>query len=74
MTQPEVSRWAAFTSDPDGGNPAGVVMNAGGLTEGQMLGIAQEVGFSETAFIRSWDPPSARFSTVSALTPMRSGR
>lgn len=41
----------SFTSDPSGGNPAGVVMNADNLTVPQMKEIASKVGFSETAFV-----------------------
>ncbi len=41
----------AFSSEPTGGNPAGVVLNALGLSEEQMLGIAKAVGYSETAFV-----------------------
>lgn len=41
----------AFTKDPDKGNPAGVTLNAGGLTDAQMLHIASELGFSESAFV-----------------------
>ena len=44
-------RYAAFTSDPRGGNPAGVVLDARGLEADQMLAIAADVGFSETAFL-----------------------
>jgi PhzF family phenazine biosynthesis protein len=50
---PEVLRYAAF-ADPDspgGGNPAGVVREAGGLDDAGMQRIAAEVGFSETAFL-----------------------
>jgi PhzF family phenazine biosynthesis protein len=43
--------YAAFTDDPRGGNPAGVVFDAAGLDDGQMQDIAAEVGFSETAFL-----------------------
>lgn len=46
----EVLRYAAFTRDGQGGNPAGVVLDADELTAEQMLDIAAEVGFSETAF------------------------
>ena len=46
-----VLRMAAFTEDPAGGNPAGVVLDAGGLDAGEMQRIAREVGFSETAFV-----------------------
>lgn len=41
----------SFTKDLNAGNPAGVVLNADGLTENQMQEIAKEVNFSETAFI-----------------------
>lgn len=41
----------AFTDYLEGGNPAGVVLNADHLSEEKMLSIAKEVGYSETAFI-----------------------
>ncbi|MFS0884827.1 PhzF family phenazine biosynthesis protein [Aeromicrobium sp. 179-A 4D2 NHS] len=47
----EVLRYAAFTTDQGGGNPAGVVLDADGLTDDEMLAIAREVGYSETAFL-----------------------
>src|SRR4051794_38885263 len=46
----DVLRYAAFTDEGRGGNPAGVVLDAAGLTAEEMLGIAREVGYSETAF------------------------
>jgi PhzF family phenazine biosynthesis protein len=46
-----VLRYAAFTTDPAGGNPAGVVLDARGLDAATMQGIAADVGFSETAFL-----------------------
>ena len=49
----EVLRYAAFTDRGTGGNPAGVVLDATGLSHSQMLGIAKEVGYSETAFVVS---------------------
>ncbi|MEU8248063.1 PhzF family phenazine biosynthesis isomerase [Nonomuraea sp. NPDC048916] len=48
---PEILRYTAFTRDPKGGNPAGVVLSADGLTDEQMQKIAADVGFSETAFL-----------------------
>ncbi|MDG9701901.1 PhzF family phenazine biosynthesis protein [Streptomyces sp. DH37] len=48
---PDVLRYTAFSSDPDGGNPAGVVLDASGLDEARMLAVAAEVGYSETAFL-----------------------
>jgi PhzF family phenazine biosynthesis protein len=50
-TEPEVLRYVAFSDDPSGGNPAGVVLDATGLSDERMLAIAAEVGFSETAFL-----------------------
>ncbi|MCW2812238.1 MAG: Phenazine biosynthesis protein PhzF family [Friedmanniella sp.] len=47
----EVLRYAAFTKDGRGGNPAGVVLDARGLSESAMQQIAAEVGYSETAFL-----------------------
>lgn len=49
--RPAVLRYTAFTTDPSGGNPAGVVLDATGLDEASMLKIAAEVGYSETAFL-----------------------
>ncbi len=50
---PYVHRLAAFTGDPDGGNPAGVVVTEEPLTDADMQRIAAEVGYSETAFLSS---------------------
>ena len=47
----EVLRYAAFTQDGQGGNPAGVVLDADGLSEQRMQQIAADVGYSETAFL-----------------------
>ena len=41
----------AFTAHDRGGNPAGVVLNANRLSEQQMLSIAKQIGYSETAFV-----------------------
>lgn len=41
----------AFTARPYCGNPAGVVLDAKGLTEAQMQLIASEMKLSETAFV-----------------------
>ena len=47
----------AFTTELFKGNPAGVVMNADGLNEAEMLAIARELNNSETAFLFSPDAP-----------------
>jgi trans-2,3-dihydro-3-hydroxyanthranilate isomerase len=41
----------AFTKIPFGGNPAGVVTEAAGLTDEMQLQIAREINASETAFV-----------------------
>jgi PhzF family phenazine biosynthesis protein len=46
-----VLHYSAFTYRGRGGNPAGVVLDARGLTDAEMLRIAQLVGYSETAFL-----------------------
>jgi PhzF family phenazine biosynthesis protein len=47
----EILRYAAFSADPAGGNPAGVVLDATGVDDSTMLATAADVGFSETAFV-----------------------
>ncbi|WPC43204.1 PhzF family phenazine biosynthesis protein [Clostridium sp. JS66] len=42
----------AFAKTDNGGNPAGVVLNADSLSVYDMKKIAEKVGFSETAFIK----------------------
>ena len=51
----DILRYVAFSDRPDGGNPAGVVLDASGLSEERMLEIAAEVGYSETAFLAGDD-------------------
>ncbi|MFF1923722.1 PhzF family phenazine biosynthesis protein [Streptomyces sp. NPDC058221] len=46
-----ILRYTAFSADPGGGNPAGVVLDATGLDEGAMLAVAAELGYSESAFL-----------------------
>ena len=48
---PEILRYAAFTDDASGGNPAGIVLDAAGLDDEAMQRIAADIDFSETAFI-----------------------
>ena len=45
-----ILRYTAFTDDPAGGNPAGVVLDASALSDARMQEIAAELGYSETAF------------------------
>ncbi|WP_432939525.1 PhzF family phenazine biosynthesis protein [Kribbella sp. CA-253562] len=48
-----VLRYTAFSADPAGGNPAGVVLDARELDDAAMQAVAAEVGYSETAFLTS---------------------
>ncbi len=50
-----VYKLTSFPKDDLGGNEAGVVLDADLLKEKQMLRIANEVGFSETAFVSKSD-------------------
>ncbi|MEV6764234.1 PhzF family phenazine biosynthesis isomerase [Streptomyces sp. NPDC051105] len=52
---PEVLRYTAFSDRPEGGNPAGVVLDASGLDDDAMLAIAADLGYSESAFLTA--PP-----------------
>ena len=51
MPAPEVLRYTAFTADGRGGNPAGVVLDASAMSDAEMLAVAAELGYSETAFV-----------------------
>jgi PhzF family phenazine biosynthesis protein len=55
----EVLRYAAFTDEPSGGNPAGIVLDAVGLDGAEMQQIAADIGFSETAFLTPTGPGTA---------------
>ena len=56
----EILRYAAFTALPEGGNPAGVVLDAGDLDAAAMQAIAAEVNYSETAFLLPAPDPRER--------------
>ncbi|MFB7666780.1 PhzF family phenazine biosynthesis protein [Kitasatospora sp. NPDC056138] len=62
----EVLRYTAFTTDPSGGNPAGVVLDATGLDDAAQLAVAAELGYSETAFLT---PGPERSYTVRYFSP-----
>ena len=51
MKNLEIYQVDAFTTEKFKGNPAGVVLNADGLTDQEMLSIAREMNNSETAFV-----------------------
>lgn len=71
----DVLRYSAFAATPEGGNPAGVVLDAADLSDDRMQQIAAEVGYSETAFlVGRGDEPGipryrARYWSPSAEVP-----
>ncbi len=62
----ELHRYAAFTTDPDGGNPAGIWLGDSFPEATEMQEIAKRVGYSETAFIV---PRSGLKRTVRYFSP-----
>ncbi|MGW5690548.1 PhzF family phenazine biosynthesis isomerase [Streptomyces asiaticus] len=59
----DVLHYSAFTTRPDGGNPAGVVLDAAAVADDDaaMTAIAARVGYSETAFITEHDEAARRY-------------
>jgi PhzF family phenazine biosynthesis protein len=62
----DVLRYSAFTDRPEGGNPAGVVVDAAGMSDERKLAIAAELGYSESAFL---DGDELRFFSPLAEVP-----
>ncbi len=63
----EVLRYSAFTDAGSGGNPAGVVLDAASLDDAEMLAIARDVGYSETAFVSPAESSTLRVRYFSPL-------
>ncbi|GHC66629.1 PhzF family phenazine biosynthesis protein [Streptomyces flavofungini] len=68
--RPDVLRYTAFATDPAGGNPAGVVLDARGLDDKAMLAVAAEVGYSESAFLTPGPDGDDRSFTVRYFSPL----
>jgi PhzF family phenazine biosynthesis protein len=51
MSQSKLMRYSAFSTNPEGGNPAGVWIGNELPSKKEMQQIARQVGYSETAFI-----------------------
>jgi PhzF family phenazine biosynthesis protein len=64
-------RYTAFTDTPEGGNPAGVVLDARGMSDAEMQALAAEIGYSETAFLaeRSAGEYDVRYFAPEAEVP-----
>ncbi|MBT2501852.1 PhzF family phenazine biosynthesis protein [Curtobacterium sp. ISL-83] len=67
----EILRYTAFASEPGGGNPAGVVLDATDLSDAEMLAIARDVAYPETAFVVGQTPagPRVRYFSPGAEVP-----
>ncbi|OII12586.1 PhzF family phenazine biosynthesis protein [Curtobacterium sp. MCBA15_008] len=67
----EILRYTAFASEPGGGNPAGIVLDAAGLSDDEMLDIARQVAYPETAFVVGETPtgPRVRYFSPAAEVP-----
>ncbi len=67
----EILRYTAFAAEPGGGNPAGIVLDAADLSDDEMLAIAQEVGYPETAFVTGQTAagPRLRYFSPAAEVP-----
>lgn len=66
----EVLHYSAFTTIPSGGNGAGVILDASALDDGQMVTIAAELGYSESAFLTPGpNPDDARSFTLRFFSP-----
>ncbi|NYI80844.1 PhzF family phenazine biosynthesis protein [Nocardioides panzhihuensis] len=66
----EVLYYSAFTTSPSGGNGAGVILDASALDDGQMVAIAAELGYSESAFLAPGpNPDDARSFTLRFFSP-----
>ena len=66
MTSGSLYRLSAFSTSPQGGNPAGVWIGETLPDKDVMQQIAADVGFSETAFVA---PASGRNRTIRFYSP-----
>ena len=64
----QVYKLTAFPNGKNGGNKAGVVIDANSLSDSDMQGIAKNVGYSETAFVLKSEKADFR---VRYFTPLR---
>nr|BFD86803.1 PhzF family phenazine biosynthesis isomerase [Streptomyces sp. Xyl84] len=66
----EVLHYTAFPAGPTGGNGAGVILDASRLDDAEMVAIAAELGYSESAFVTAGpDPDDGRSFTLRFFSP-----
>lgn len=66
-----VYEYNAFTDESFGGNPAGVVTHASGLSDETMQKIARQLNLAETAFLLPPDDPTTADVRLRWFTPAR---
>ncbi|NUR58974.1 MAG: PhzF family phenazine biosynthesis isomerase [Catenulispora sp.] len=66
----DILRYTAFSTDPSGGNPAGVVLDARGADDAAMLAAAAEIGYSETAFALPLESAGDRHLRLRFFSPL----
>jgi PhzF family phenazine biosynthesis protein len=64
-----VLRYTAFDVDGEGGNPAGVVLDARGMDDTRMREIAAGLGYSETAFLMNDEGADGRRFRIRYFSP-----
>src|SRR5450759_4098836 len=72
MLETSVLRLSAFTVDPAGGNPAGVLISPSHPSDLEMQAIAAQVGYSETAFLAPVGDRAYRVRYFSPLAEVHS--
>src|SRR5213595_3212419 len=70
MVEAELLRLAAFTTEPSGGNPAGVWIGTAFPADDEMQRIAADVGYSETAFLVPTPSAAAGHFRVRYFSPL----
>ena len=68
MNTPDVLLYASFSETPSGGSPAGVVLEASGLSAEFMQAVASEVGAPATCFITAVDSSAVSVRFFSTIT------
>jgi len=64
----ELHRLAAFTRNPEGGNPAGIALLDAHPDDATMLAVAADIGYSETAFLVPDGPRRHRVRYFAPIT------